>query len=163
MAIEIDLWYRTSDSEVETHLSLAPESYFDPLRSGATYASDGIPRYDDTWQYLDVPRERLVWSVERRTGTGEDCTFSTQYFDGGKTWINHRSDPSGYEELIHVVDFGDRYLTLRTFKQPGGRWVGHMVSMRESETHAELYSEPDGTFRLAQKLSLELSEIVERQ
>jgi len=65
-------------------------------------------------------------------------TFWTQYFNGGESWINHRSDPSGYEELIHSFQFGDKDFTLRSFKQPGGRWVVHMASLRNADTDAEL-------------------------
>jgi hypothetical protein len=162
MTIRIDIFYRTKASESPVHLRLDPEAYFAPLEPGETYARDAIPRFDFTWQYLDAAREELVWSIERRAGTHDDYTFSTQYFDDGRAWINHRSDPSGYEELIHAIDLGDfGYLTVRTFKQPGGRWVAHMVSLCDNGDRP-LYSLPDGAFEFARKLSTELAAIAGR-
>ena len=162
MSIQIDVWYQSMDRDREDHLPLEPEGYFDPLGPGENFAEHGFPRFNYTWQYIDVSRDKLLWSIERRTGTRCDTTFSTQYFDGGKTWINHRSDPNGYEELIHTIDLGETYMTLRTFKQPGGRWVGYMASMCETETDNCLYALPDGTFDLARKLSIRLADVAAR-
>ncbi|TWU50690.1 hypothetical protein Poly51_39830 [Rubripirellula tenax] len=159
MAIKIDIWYRLRDADSDGHLSLTPESYFDPVDTHETYEQDGIPRFNFTWQYLDVPRDRLLWSIERRAGTEDDATFSTQYFDGGRTTVNHRSDPNGYEELIHAFDFGGTYFTVRSFKQPDGRWVAHMATHANRETDAELYAFPADTFSLAESLSLKLAAI----
>jgi hypothetical protein len=159
MTVLIDIWYQTSDSDIEIHCSLDLETYFDPLEEGETYAEHGIPRFNVTSQYIDVPPDQLVWSIERRTGTSDDTTFSTQYFDGGKSWVNHRTDPCGYEELIHSIDLGDSYFILRTSKKPNGRWVAHTGLMCDSKTDTTLYTFPDGTFRLAEKLSLRLAKI----
>jgi hypothetical protein len=141
MTIRIDIYYQTRDSESPVHVALTPETYFDALEPDQTYAADGIPRFNFTWQYLDVKRDGLIWSIERRSGTnGDDTTLSTQYFDSGKTSITHCSDPDGYEELIHAINLGDSsYLTARTFKQPGGRWVGHMF-LTSDTSDKELYS-----------------------
>jgi len=48
---------------------LTPEEYFDPLEPGETYQANGIPRFNETWEYLNIPRKSLKWSTERRSGT----------------------------------------------------------------------------------------------
>jgi hypothetical protein len=161
VTVQINIWFQTSGSDTETRRSLELETYFDPLAEGETYAEHGIPRFNFTWKYIDVPRDQLIWSIERRVGTSDDATFSTQYFDGGKTWVNHRTDPSGYEELIHAIDLGDSYLTIRTAKQPNGRWLAHTVCMYDFKTDATLYTLPNGTFDLAAALSLRLARIAD--
>ena len=62
--MEIQISYQTWDGREPVHLALSPEEYFDPLEPNETYEADGIPRYDHTWEYLDVPRERLKWSTD---------------------------------------------------------------------------------------------------
>ena len=162
MTIRIDIYYKANNAKSPVHLPMTAETYFDQLEPGESYAIDGVPRFNFTWEYLDVAREQLIWSIERRSGTCDDTILSTQYFDGGKTWTTHRSDPDGYEELIHSIDLGTAaYLTLRSFRKPGGRWVAHMVSMRDSGDN-ELYSLPEGTFESAHKLSTELAGIIDR-
>ncbi|MFM2314404.1 MAG: hypothetical protein RLZZ04_3680 [Cyanobacteriota bacterium] len=159
MTARIDIWYQTSDSDIQIHRSFNLETYFDSLEEGETFTEHGIPRFNFTWQYIDVPPDQLVWSIERRTGTSDDTTFSTQYFDGGKSWVNHRTDPSGYEELIHAIDLGESYLTLRSAKQPNGRWLAHTALISDSKTDTTLYTFPEGTFSLAATLSLRLAKI----
>lgn len=122
--MQIDIYYLTSNIDSPVHLSISPETCFGPLEPGETYVDAGYPRYNYTWENIDVPLDKLVWSGLRRTGVRDPTVFSTQYFNDGKVWITHRSDPNGYEELIHSIDFGTRDMILRTFKQPGGRWVG---------------------------------------
>ncbi|MFK7822448.1 MAG: hypothetical protein AB8G99_27380, partial [Planctomycetaceae bacterium] len=72
VAIKIDIWYRLRDADSDGHLSLTPEAYFGPVDPHETYEQNGIPRFNFTWQYLDVPRDRLLWSIERRAGTEDD-------------------------------------------------------------------------------------------
>jgi hypothetical protein len=122
--MEIELVYQTWDGTEPVRLMLSPADYFDPLEPGETYESHGIPRYNHTWQYLHVPRSRLKWSKERRQGTGEDSTFRTQYMDGGRSWMNHRLDPDGYEEIIHHTELTDGcYHIIRTCRKTNGAWV----------------------------------------
>jgi hypothetical protein len=123
--MELEIVYQTWDSDTPLKLRLAPEDYFDPVEPGETYEDNGIPRYNETWHYLDVPRERLKWSSERRSGTWFDTTFLTQYLDGGRSWLTHRVDPDGYEEMIHVTQLDHRTChILRTVKLVAAvRWA----------------------------------------
>jgi hypothetical protein len=122
--MQIQIGYQTWDGQGPVWLTLSPEEYFDPLGPGEEHATNGVPRYNHTWEYLNIPLDRLKWSVERRRGTFDDTTFLTQYMDGGKTWMNHRRDPDGYEEIIHYTQLaGDRCHILRTCQKPHGAWV----------------------------------------
>jgi len=125
--MKIEIAYHTWNDPSPIRLRLSPEAYFDPIESGETYEKDAIPRYNHTWQYLDVPLNSLKWSMERRSGTSDDTTFMTQYMDGGRSWINHRFDPSGYEEIIHKTQLDDRTCHIvRTVKfTTEGRWAVH--------------------------------------
>jgi hypothetical protein len=123
--MEIEIVYQTWESDQPARLKLSPEAYFDPLEPGDTYQENGIPRYNETWQYLDVPRSRLKWACERRSGTWFDTTFLTQYLDSGRSWLTHRVDPDGYEEMIHVTQLDDSTChIIRTVKPAAAaRWA----------------------------------------
>ncbi len=111
-------------------MSLTPEEYFDPLDPGETYEAHGVPRFNHTWEYLPVHRSRLKWSTERRQGTADDTTFRTQYMSAGRSWMNHRLDPDGYEEIIHYTRLADdRCHIIRTFRMPNGAWVVSLNSV----------------------------------
>jgi hypothetical protein len=128
--VKIQLAYQLWGSDNIAWVTLTPEQYFDPLEPGETYEADGIPRYNHTWQYLSVPRERLKWSLERREGTGDDTTFRTQYMAGGKTWMNHRLDPDGFEELIHCTQISATCCHIvRTRRGPTGAWTVSLISV----------------------------------
>src|SRR5262249_33987142 len=95
-AMEIQITYQTWESDEPVRMRLAPEDYFDPVEPGETYEENGIAKYNETWEYLSVPRASLKWSSERRSGTWFDTTFATQYMNGGRSWLTHRADPDGY-------------------------------------------------------------------
>jgi hypothetical protein len=128
--MNIQIAYQTWDGTEPVWLTLTPEEYFDPLEPGETYEANGVPRFNHTWHYLPVPRERLKWSLERRQGTGDDTTFRTQYMGGGQSWMNHRLDPDGYEEIIHATQIAeDRCHIIRTCRVPGGQWAVSLNSV----------------------------------
>lgn len=128
--MNIQIAYQTWDDAEPVWLTLTPEEYFDPLEPGETYEAHGVPRFNHTWQYLAVPRDRLKWSLERRQGTHDDTTFRTQYMDGGRSWMYHRLDPDGYEEIIHNTQFtDDRCHIMRTCRVAGGNWVVSLNSL----------------------------------
>jgi hypothetical protein len=128
--VEIELVYQTWDAIDLVRLVLSPSDYFDPLEPGENYQTHGVPRHNHTWQYLNVPLNRLKWSMERRRGTGDDTTFRTQYMDGGRTWMTHRLNPDGYEEIIHYTQLSDNLChTIRTWRTPGGAWVVSLNSV----------------------------------
>jgi hypothetical protein len=130
--MRIEIIYQTRDGTAPVRLSLTPEAYFDPLGPGETYEADGVPRYNHTWQYLDVPPSRLKWSLEGRAGTGDDAKIRTQYLDGGRSWMTHRSDPDGSEELIHFNQLSeDRCHIVRTLKTEQGGWAVHYNAVIE--------------------------------
>jgi hypothetical protein len=108
-------------------LPLTPEQYFDPLQPGESFEKEGIARHDHAADFL---RERLGllpsqlgWTELVIQGTEEDRTIRTEFHGGGRSWLLHRKDPDGYEELIHHTQLTDKLCHLtRTQKQRGGMW-----------------------------------------
>lgn len=140
--MEIQIIYQTWDEAVSVSILLAPEDYFDPLGSGESYEAHGVPRHNHTWNYLSVSRSRLKWTLERRSGTTDDVTIRTQYMDGGRSWMTHRSDPDGYEEIIHSTQIGDgRCHILRTCRTAGGGWAVHLNSVIEDQDNGSQQEE----------------------
>jgi hypothetical protein len=123
--MEIEIVYKTWQNETPIVRKLTPEEYFDELDAGQTYEVDGIAKHDHTWEYIDVPLSSLEWTSERRSGTTHDRTHFTQYMGNGRSWLNHRVDANGYEEMVHEtqLDGGASHL-VRTVKMvPTGRWA----------------------------------------
>jgi hypothetical protein len=123
--MEIEIVFQTWDGESPVSLRLSAEDYFDPIGPDESYEADAIPKYNHTWEYLDVPREQLKWTSERRVGTSDDTVFFTQYMDGGRSWMNHRVDPDGREEMIHSTQLDSRTVhIIRTVKLlVSGKWA----------------------------------------
>jgi hypothetical protein len=89
----------------------------------------------------------LKWSLERRSGTADDDTaFRTQYLDGGRSWMNHRHDTDGYEEIIHCTQLSDTSChIIRTVREPGGGWAVHLSSViRDEEDGSQREQRFDG-------------------
>jgi hypothetical protein len=129
--MEIEIAFQTWDGDSPVRLRLSPEEYFDPVDPDETYEVDAVAKFNHTWEYLNVPREQLKWTTERRVGTSHDRTISIQYMDGGRSWMTHRVDPNGYEEMIHVTQLDSRTCHItRTVKRVGsGRWAVHLNSV----------------------------------
>lgn len=129
--MDIEIIFQTWDGDSPAKLRLPPEAYFDPIDPDETYEEDAIAKYNHTWEYLDVPREQLKWSTERRIGTSDDRIIFTQYMDGGRSWMTHRVDPDGYEEMIHVTQLDSRTChIIRTVKLVvSGRWSVRLNSV----------------------------------
>src|SRR4051794_30373657 len=106
--MEIEITFQTWDADGPVRLRLSPEEYFDPIDTGETYEEDAIAKYNYTFEHLDIAREKLKWTTERCVGTSQDRTIFTQYMDGGRSWMTHRVDPDGYEEVIHVTQLDRR-------------------------------------------------------
>lgn len=129
--MEIKISFQTWDSSDPVIYSLSPEEYFDPIQPHENFEEDGISKYPETWEYLlkerNLERRLLKWSMEKRTGTHHDTTFRTQYMDNGRSWMTHRSDPNGYEEITHYTQLTESSCHIfRTFKTEGGSWAVHV-------------------------------------
>jgi hypothetical protein len=120
----IEITYQLREASTPVSIRLTPEQYFDPLEPGESYDRDGVPRFDHAWQYLGVPLDRLMWTVLRRSGTAEPSVHRTDFFCDGRTWLLHRTDPDGYEELIHSTEFldGSAHI-IRTHRKPSETWT----------------------------------------
>lgn len=138
MRIEIE--YLQKDSDASKKISLLPEDYFDPLEDGEFFERDGIPRFNHDAEYISISNSRLVWSKLTIQGTDDDRTIVTNYYCDGETWMTHRIDPNGYEEIIHntKIDRGTWHI-IRTHKKKDGAWKVILNSV--------IYDLPDGSER----------------
>jgi hypothetical protein len=122
--IQIRITYKRRDDETPVSIDLDPETYFDPLEPGENYREDGVPKYNDAWEYLDVPVHELEWITEEICGTTEDGIMRTELLKDGVNWMAHRKDESGYEEIIHNTEIGPNIShIIRTHKDDQGIWT----------------------------------------
>lgn len=123
--MRIELQYLERASKTPKLLLLLPEQYFDDVEPAAVVGSDAIPRFDHAADYLFeqlrlVP-EQLKWTELRLHGTAGDGTVRTEFYQHGKSWMSHRSDPEGYEEIIHNTQITEKAChVIRTHKPPSG-------------------------------------------
>ncbi len=122
--IQIKLMYKKRDDNIPVSIQLEPEAYFDRLESGENYQEDGVPKYNDAWEYLDVPVSELEWIMEEISGTTEDGIIRTELLKDGVNWMTHRKDESGYEEIIHNTEISPNIShIIRTHKDDEGIWT----------------------------------------
>jgi hypothetical protein len=137
--IEIEIAYQLRNDDTPLSIALTPDQYFHSLEPGESYEKDGVPRYNHAWQYLGVSADRLTWTVLHRSGTTDSSVHRTDFFCGGRTWILHRSDGSGYEELIHSTELldGSTHI-IRIHKEPDEAWTMNTnVFIRDSGSPTE--------------------------
>ncbi len=102
---------------------LSPKEYFDPIDKGETYEKDAIPRYNLAGDYLDLEKSELTWTKLSILGTNEDKVIFTHYLGDGETWMSHRKDTDGFEEIIHSVQEDKQTChIIRTHKDSYGNW-----------------------------------------
>lgn len=97
--MKIRICYKTKD-ELEKSIDLTPEEYFDPIDEDETYENDAIPKYNHAEEYLEISTNLLEWTEIAVSETNQSHCIRTQYSDNGKSWMSHRKDLSGYEEII---------------------------------------------------------------
>jgi hypothetical protein len=142
--MEIEITYQVYGDESPRSVFLTPEQYLDPLEPGETYEEDGVAKYGHAWQYLGIPLDRLVWTVLRRAGMADGSVHRTDFFRGGRSWILHRNDSDGYEELIHETELEDgSFHIIRSHRTDGRPWAMNTnVVIRNNGTpleHEESY------------------------
>jgi len=128
--VKILLVYQTWDETPPVSILLGPRGLLRPAGTRARATRPTASRGTTTrGSFLDVPRSRLKWTLERRSGTTDDTTIRTQYMDAGRSWMTHRSDPDGYEELITPPN---SVTTAATFCGRAGRLAagGQCISIR---------------------------------
>jgi hypothetical protein len=97
--MKIEIHYKVRD-ELEKHIVLSPEEYFDPIDEDETYENDAIPKYNHAEEYLGISTESLEWTLIKINETTQGQTIRKQYFDKGNSFMFHRKDSDGYEEII---------------------------------------------------------------
>lgn len=120
----IEISYKLRDGNTPVVLHLTPEQYYDTVEAGESYENDGVPRFDHAWQYLGIPIDRFDWTVLRLSGVMDSWVRRTDFFCKGRSWLLHRSDADGYEELIHNTELQDGSThIIRIHRTPDGAWA----------------------------------------
>jgi hypothetical protein len=112
----------TSEQELRTVL-LAPAEYFDPIEDGESYETHGVERFQNAYQYLEVPVADIRWTLlDIRRGSSW-TRIRTQLLAGAESMLTHREDSDGYEEIIHTTQINqtDSHIT-RTCKRIEKSW-----------------------------------------
>lgn len=118
----IRIRYQLRCEESDRHFDLHPEEYFDPLEPGESYSEHGVPRFDHAYQYTRHSPDELRWTV-LEGGPMAGSILRTQFLDGRRSMMTHRSDADGYEEIIHSTEVGKGgLLIVRTVKMPRQSW-----------------------------------------
>lgn len=123
--IKIRISYKLRNREQIYHLELTPAQYFDPLEADETYYTDGIAKYNSTWEYLPhVVAEELEWSTKEIKGTCNDKIFHTIYLKNSQVnSMTHIKTPTGYEEIILNTEINAHLNhTIRICKVEGKLW-----------------------------------------
>lgn len=122
--IQVKITYKRRHDDEPYRLELRPEEYFDPLEPGENYREDGIPKYFNTWEYLDLPLNELEWTIEEIRGTTEDRIIRTEFLKDSLNWMSHRKDQSGFEEIIHNTEIASNVShIIRTHRDDEGFWT----------------------------------------
>jgi hypothetical protein len=138
MPVHITIAYLLRDESEPRCVTLPPEAYFDPLEDGETYERDAIPRFNNAADYLDVPADRLRWTELVIEGTESDRRIRTEFLPGGDSWVSHRSDPDGYEEIITTTRLSKTdWHIVRVFKTANSPWTVCLNSL--------IVDQPDGS------------------
>ncbi|MBX7171115.1 MAG: hypothetical protein K1X72_09165 [Pyrinomonadaceae bacterium] len=97
--MKIVISYKVID-DLEKQITLTAEEYFDPIDEDETYENDAIPKYNHAEEYLEIATNLLEWTEIAVSETKQSHCIRTQYFDEGKSWMSHRKDLYGYEEIV---------------------------------------------------------------
>ena len=123
MTLCISIRYQLRSEVTARELQISPEMYFDPLGSHETYEKDGIPRFDHAKDYLEHPAIDLAWTDLRVSGAAPDFCVHTQFLPDGQSFLCHRQDEDGHEEIINCTQQDPATChILRVHKNPGQGW-----------------------------------------
>jgi len=136
--MKISIEYLEKESLQSSEVCLGPEEYFDPIEDDEKYESDAIPKYDHACDYLDISKNRLIWTKLNVCGTSEDKKIITHYFNDGEVCMIHRKDVDGYEEIIHSTQVDEKTChIIRTHKDGNKGW--------KVNYNAVIYDQDDGS------------------
>lgn len=127
--MKIVISYKVND-DLEKQITLTPEEYFDPIDEDETYENDAIPKYNHAEEYLGISTNLLEWTELEISETEQSHCIRTQYFDEGKSWMSHRKDLDGYEEIIVMSQLNnvDTHIS-RVHKKANEHWQVNLVSV----------------------------------
>lgn len=138
MPITIAMTYLLRDESEPQCVTFPPEAYFDQLEDGETYERDAIPRFNAAADYLDVSADRLRWTELVIEGTESDRRIRTEFLPGGYSWVSHRTDQDGYEEIITTTRLSKTdWHIVRVYKKANTPWTVCLNSL--------IVDQPDGS------------------
>ncbi len=122
--MKIIIRYKVKD-ESESYLDLTPEEYFDPLdeEDNDNFEDHGIAKFNHAEEYLEIPAERLEWAEIEIIETEIAHNIRKQFSKDGKSWMSHRKDLDGYEEIIVMSQLNDLEVNIvRIHKMNNENW-----------------------------------------
>ncbi len=124
MPIQILIKYLMRGEQDIREVTLSPEIYFEPLKEGQTFIEDGVERFNNAKDYLNISASELLWTHLTVLGTTDDREIRTQFLPDGESFLCHRKSPNGYEEFVNLTKFEDGvFHLLRIHKDFAHTWV----------------------------------------
>lgn len=120
--MKIRISYKVKN-DLTKFVDLVSEEYFDPLDKDENYEDHGIAKFDHAEEYLEISPENLEWTEIEITKTKTSHSIRKQYSADGKSWMCHRKDLDGYEEIIVMSQLSDLEVNVvRIHKKENGNW-----------------------------------------
>ena len=124
--MKITILYKLLNQTQIHEVPLTPEEYFDPLLENENYEDDGIPKYNDTWEYFpEIPYSNFEWDEHIISDSQKnDKRIRTDYFAGGESRVTHRKDANGYELIIQsvLIRANEVYISRMERYSPDENW-----------------------------------------
>lgn len=121
--MKIEIEYLEKGKLKPISINLRADEFFDPIQKSESFENDAIPKYNHAREYLNVSLNRLLWTILSIEGTNEDRKIITHYYNNGESWMSHRIDIDGYEEMIHSTNLDEKTCHIvRTNKDYDGNW-----------------------------------------
>ena len=134
--MNIEITYVLNDESSPQVMAMSESEYFD------SEGNDRIPRCDHAWQYLDVPKESLLWTRLRVVEADSERSVCTSFFAYGKGELIHVSTTEPYEELILTSPIDDQRCSIaRMHRNPEQQWklnTNVIVTTNEDGTESEM-------------------------
>jgi len=61
--MNITMTYQLETNSLPHTIELRPEEYFDPLEPEETYENDGVPAYQNAFEYIGCTPDDLKWAI----------------------------------------------------------------------------------------------------
>lgn len=121
--MEIRISYKLIDHPEIKSLLLTPEEYYDSLEANESFEDNGVPRFNNTHEYIGLAAKKLKWSIIKITCDKGISYLRSQYLDGDRSMMEHTIDYDGSEEIIHSNEIEkDKWHIIKTHKTLNSSW-----------------------------------------